>query len=185
MHASAVERLLPSLLPTPARPSPRVLDIGSGSGYLTHVLAELVGPSGVVVGVEHIKALADLGRGNMAKSKEGREFLSSGRVTFVVGDGRKGWNGQVAGVGVGEEREVGGKEGWDAIHVGASAVKLHEELLEQLAKGGKMFIPVDDEGGTGDQSIWLVEKGDGEDGEVKKKRLFAVRYVPLTDAPRE
>lgn len=182
MHASAVEHLLPSILPTPTRPSPKVLDIGSGSGYLTHVLAELVGPSGVVVGVEHIEALADLGRGNMAKSEEGRGFLSSGRVTFVVGDGRKGWKGTVKEDG--GVREVGGREGWDAIHVGASAVKMHEELLEQLARGGRMFIPVNDEGGTGDQSIWLVEKGEGEDGQVKRKRLFGVRYVPLTDAPR-
>ena len=46
----------------PGRPR-RVLDVGSGSGYLTHVLAELVGDGGVVVGLEHIAALRDLGEG--------------------------------------------------------------------------------------------------------------------------
>lgn len=169
MHAAAVENLLPFIIPSQSNPSPRVLDIGSGSGYLTHVLAELVGENGVVVGVEHISALADLGRRNMGKSEEGREFLRTGRVRFVVGDGRKGWRGE------------GGEEGWDAIHVGAAAVKLHDELVEQLRRPGRMFIPVDDEGGYGEQSIWQVDKG--VDGGVEKKKLFGVRYVPLTDPP--
>ncbi|KAG7144923.1 hypothetical protein HYQ46_006332 [Verticillium longisporum] len=83
--------------------APRVLDIGSGSGYLTHLLAELVGESGTVVGVEHIDELRQLGEGNMAKSEEGRRLLGSGRVKFRTGDGRAGWT-------------ADGNEGWDAIH---------------------------------------------------------------------
>lgn len=73
MHASAAESLLPFL-----KPGSRVLDVGSGSGYLTAVLAELVSQSdsgkeagkeigkigGKVVGLEHIKALRDLGEGS-------------------------------------------------------------------------------------------------------------------------
>lgn len=184
MHASAIEHLLPSLLPASSSSSTtkrRILDIGSGSGYLTHVLAELAmndphakQPRDVlVVGVEHIPQLRDLAEANMRKSERGRELLASGKVRFRVGDGRKGWV---------EEGEDG--EGWDAIHVGASAVKLHAELVEQLRAPGTMFIPVDDEeDGRGDgQHVWLVEK-DGE-GNVVKKRLFGVRYVPLTDGPR-
>jgi len=181
MHATAVESLLPYILPTEANPAPRVLDIGSGSGYLTHVLAELVGERGTVVGVEHIPQLAELAEGNMRKSEEGRGFLASGRVKFRVGDGRKGWVEE--GVREGEEEVVEERgTGWDAIHVGASAVKVHDELVQQLRRPGRMFIPVDEEGGFGEQYIWTVDKG--IDGEVEKKRLFGVRYVPLTDAPK-
>lgn len=105
-----------------------MLDVGSGSGYLTAVLAELVqdgGKGGKVVGLEHIKALRDLGEGNMERSERGKEMLGGGLVKFVVGDGRKGW------------KEDGEKEGWDAIHVGAAAVKLHEELVQQLNSPGR------------------------------------------------
>ncbi|KAH8903784.1 protein-L-isoaspartate O-methyltransferase [Coniochaeta sp. PMI_546] len=181
MHACAVESLLPYILPTETNPAPRVLDIGSGSGYLTHVLAELVGEHGTVVGVEHIAQLAELGERNMAKSAEGRAFLSSGRVKFRVGDGRKGWVEREARDGEEETVEKRGT-GWDAIHVGASAVEVHDELVAQLRAPGRMFIPVDDDTSRFEQHIWTVDK-DAE-GNVSRKKLFGVRYVPLTDAPK-
>lgn len=120
MHANACESLLDYL-----KPGAKVLDIGSGSGYLTHVLAELVKPGGTVVGVEHIQALADLGRKNVEKSAEGRELLLNGGITFVKADGRKGWTGK------------GGEEGYDVIHVGAAAVSFHQELIDQLKSPGR------------------------------------------------
>ena len=46
-----------------------------------------------------------------------------------------------------------------------------------------MFIPVDDDGYGIDQSVWKIEKD--EKGEVKRHKLFGVRYVPLTDPPKE
>ncbi|KAL2151704.1 hypothetical protein VTH82DRAFT_6802 [Thermothelomyces myriococcoides] len=174
MHASAVEHLYPYLVPSassPERPAPRVLDVGSGSGYLTAVMAELVGEKGVVTGVEHIEALRDLGERNVAKSEHGRELLRSGRVRFRVGDGRKGW------IEPGEEDRK-----WDAIHVGAAAAELHSSLLDQLNTPGRMFIPVDDDESGWSQHVWCVDKD--EKGEVTKKQLFGVRYVPLTDAPK-
>ncbi|KAI1371616.1 protein-L-isoaspartate O-methyltransferase [Hypoxylon crocopeplum] len=208
MHANAVETLLPFLLPKAeagpqsaegvariigqaGRPR-RVLDIGSGSGYLTHVLAELVGDTGVVVGLEHIPALKDLGERNMAKSPEGRHLLETGRVRFRVGDGRKGWaepsptdaQPGVGGRAAQQSSTSGSKDeegGWDAIHVGAAAVELHEELVRQLRSPGRMFIPV--EAGDGwEQYIWTVDKD--ENGAVRKEKLYGVRYVPLTDAPK-
>lgn len=125
MHASATESLLPFI-----RPGSRVLDIGSGSGYLTAVFAELVAAngeglgSGRVVGMEHIPALKELGEKNYSKSERGRDLLKRGNVAFVVGDGRKGW------------KEQGGEE-WDAIHVGAAADEMHSVLVEQLKRPGR------------------------------------------------
>src|ERR1700722_10386989 len=67
MHASAAESLLPYIKPDR---DCRILDIGSGSGYLTAVFAHLIGDgpgSGKVVGIEHIEPLAKMGREDMAK----------------------------------------------------------------------------------------------------------------------
>jgi protein-L-isoaspartate(D-aspartate) O-methyltransferase len=159
MHASACESLLDYL-----QPGSKVLDIGSGSGYLTAVLANLVGPSGSVIGIDHIQPLVDMGKNNMNKSEEGRRMQETGQVKFVTGDGRKGW-----------------KEGapYDAIHVGAAAAKHHEELTEQLKAPGRLFVPVE-EGRL--QHIYVIEKK--EDGSVERQKLYGVQYVPLTDAPK-
>ena len=111
MHAHALESLLPFL-----RSGSRVLDIGSGSGYLTHCLAKLVEPGGRVVGVDHIQALVDLSRNNAMKSESGRKLMEKGVLALEKGDGRLG---KVE------------KEGWDAIHVGAAA---QEEVIVGLVK---------------------------------------------------
>ena len=56
------------------------------------------------------------------------------------------------------------------------------EVRASRADGnGRMFIPVEDLDGSG-QHIWVVDKA--ENGDVTKKKLYGVRYVPLTDAPR-
>lgn len=117
MHASAAESLLPFL-----HPNARVLDVGSGSGYLTHVLSNLLGSEGKVVGIDHIQGLVDLSNKNMAKSEEGKQLLESGKVKFIVGDGRRGW-----------------KEGgpYDAIHVGAAAKEAHQDIIDQLKAPGR------------------------------------------------
>lgn len=136
----ACETLLPYLTP-----SASVLDIGSGSGYLTHVLAELVAPHGKVVGVEHVSQLVDLARGNMAKSEEGKGLLAAERVKFVKGDGRKGWgeDGECSWLRGGWAQREGVTNGemglapYDAIHVGAAARMVHEELLRQLKSPGR------------------------------------------------
>jgi protein-L-isoaspartate(D-aspartate) O-methyltransferase len=168
MHASACEALLPFM---PENQGAKVLDIGSGSGYLTHVLGAIVcGPdgsgAGKVVGIDHIKGLVDMSRENMQRSKEGRALLESGKVELVTGDGRKGY-------------PEGGP--YNAIHVGAAAKEVHQSLIDQLERPGRMFIPVEDEGGWGSQWIWVVDKD--KDGKVTRKKDMGVRYVPLTDAP--
>ncbi|KAB8254005.1 protein-L-isoaspartate O-methyltransferase [Aspergillus pseudonomiae] len=176
MHGHACEYLIDFL-----RPGSRVLDIGSGSGYLTHVLANLVtDPSvpddlnGHVIGIDHIPELVDLADKNMHKSDQGRKLLDTGKVKFIIADGRLGW-----------------QEGapYDAIHVGAAAEKLHPALIAQLRAPGRMFIPVDTEcdgsarGFGGGQYIWVVDKR--VDGSVHKEKVFQVSYVPLTDPPKK
>jgi len=159
MHANACESLLDYL-----QPGAQVLDIGSGSGYLTAVLANLVGPAGKVVGIDHIQPLVDMANANMAKSEEGKKMLESGQVKFVTGDGRKGWKEDAP---------------YDAIHVGAAAAEHHKELTEQLKAPGRLFVPVSD---GWSQYIWVINKK--EDGSVEQTRLYGVQYVPLTDAPK-
>ena len=174
MHGQACEYLIDHL-----QPGSQVLDIGSGSGYLTHVFANLVtapgsSDQGQVIGVEHIPELVELARTNMNKSDDGRKLLESEKVKFITADGRLGW-----------------KKGapYDAIHVGAAAEQLHPVLIEQLRAPGRLFIPVDSSNDTsltssvrGGQYIWVVDKK--ADGSVHKQKVFQVKYVPLTDAPQ-
>lgn len=117
MHANAAESLLPFL-----HPSAKILDVGSGSGYLTHVFANLIGDEGRIVGIDHMQGLVDLANDNMRKSEVGRKLLESGKVRFVNGDGRKGW-------------AEGGP--YNAIHVGAAAREMHQEIIDQLKAPGR------------------------------------------------
>ncbi|CAG7849804.1 Protein-L-isoaspartate O-methyltransferase {ECO:0000256/RuleBase:RU003802} {ECO:0000256/RuleBase:RU003802} [Serendipita indica DSM 11827] len=172
MHAHASEYLLPWI-----HPDAHILDVGSGSGYTVAVFHHLikttssartkgtVTPSaispGKVVGIEHIRALVDWSVGNLKSDGLGGA-LDKGEIVMVTGDGRKGW---AAGA------------PYDVIHVGAAAPEIPQALIDMLKAPGRMFIPVGPDGG--DQDIWTVDK-DAE-GNVKKTRLFGVRYVPLTD----
>ncbi|CAL1699219.1 unnamed protein product [Somion occarium] len=151
MHAHATENLLPLL-----KPGAKVLDIGSGSGYLCAVFHHLVGPTGRVVGLEHIPELVDWSVQNLDRDGLGAA-IKGAQIIMVAGDGRQGF-----------PRE-------DAIHVGAAAPRLPKALVDQLASPGRMFIPI----GTLSQSIYQVDKD--EHGNVTQKELFGVMYVPLTD----
>ncbi|TFK21324.1 Pcmt1-prov protein [Coprinopsis marcescibilis] len=158
MHAYASEHLLPYL-----RPGSRVLDIGSGSGYLAAVLHHLVSPTGKVVGIDHVPQLVEWSKGNLEKDGLG-EALKNGEIEMITGDGRDGY-------------AAGGP--YDAIHVGAAAPTIPPALLDQLAPGGRMFIPV----GTYTQYIEHVDKD--KSGRIKQERVMGVRYVPLTDRDKQ
>ena len=156
MHAHCL-----NLLEQHLKPGMQVLDIGSGSGILTACMALMVGASGKVVGIDHYAGLVKFSMENI--KRDGKEsLLDSGNIILIAGDGREGYT------------EAGP---YNAIHVGAAAPHLPEELVKQLALGGRMIIPEGPEGGA--QSLNQIEKG--LDGIVTRKMLMGVNYVPLDD----
>jgi protein-L-isoaspartate(D-aspartate) O-methyltransferase len=144
-----VARMLEALGLTPAD---RVLEVGTGSGYLTALLAELAAQ---VFSVERHAALADA-----ARELLGRMGYTNVRV--VVGDGSHGL-----------------AEGapYDAIIVSAAAPEVPHALIEQLAEGGRMIIPV---GPADSQQLQLIHV---EQGQPRTALRELCRFVPLICGP--
>ncbi|KAG9294128.1 hypothetical protein G9A89_021487 [Geosiphon pyriformis] len=157
MHAYALEYLEKYLLP-----GAKVLDVGSGSGYLTACLAHMVGPTGKAIGVDHIPQLVKHAEKNVKKDHP--EFLESNRIIFIEGDGREGYPPLAP---------------YDCIHVGAAAGKTPRALIDQLKAPGRLFIPV----GVYSQDIYVIDKD--VEGNIKEQSLMGVMYVPLTDAQKQ
>lgn len=130
----------------------RVLEVGGGSGYHAAVIAEVVGPSGHVYAVERIEHLALRARANLQAAG------LAGRVTVVVGDGSCGWPEFAP---------------YDRISVACAAPYIPEPMLEQLAEGGNVLVPV---GGRYVQELTRVTRvGDNS----KRDRLGGCVFVPL------
>lgn len=135
-----------------AGPLDKVLEIGTGSGYQTAILAQLVER---VFTVERIQSLQE-------KAKERLAQLNLRNVVFRWGDGWEGWN------------ALGPYNG---IIVTAAAANVPQALLDQLAPGGRLVIPV----GAGDvQELLLIIR---EDDGFSRHVLDAVRFVPLLNGP--
>jgi protein-L-isoaspartate(D-aspartate) O-methyltransferase len=129
--------------------SDKVLEIGTGLGYQSAILAELAKH---VFSVEIIEELA-----NEAEHR----LRSTGyeNVQLRIGDGSRGWV------------ECGP---FDKIMVSAAPERIPQRLLGQLKAGGKMVLPL---GAGDDQKLVLVEKG--EDDHVRTRELIAVRFSSL------
>lgn len=123
----------------------KVLEIGTGSGFQTALLSKT---SKTVYTVERIEAL-------YVSAKERLTALGCTNIKYKLGDGSLGW----------EEHAP-----YDRIMVTASAAKLPDSLVEQLAPKGRMVIPV----GT---DLLLVTKN--ENGEIEKEYVTKVRFVDL------
>src|SRR5665213_2792939 len=103
-----------------AQPGEKVLDIGSGSGWTTALLSQIVGSKGSVFAVEKIPELVELGRDNCDRTGiQNAKFFQAG-----------------------QEYGLSKHSPYNRILVSASAKKLPKELLNQLKVGGKLVIPV-------------------------------------------
>jgi protein-L-isoaspartate(D-aspartate) O-methyltransferase len=130
----------------------RVLEIGTGSGYQTALLAAL---AGTVFSVERVEALA------VAAQRALRE-AGIANVSVLLGDGTLGWSAYAP---------------YDAILVAAGGPEVPPPLVEQLAPDGRLLIPL---GEHGAQTLTLVERvGQGLSSEVRCTPLGAARFVPL------
>lgn len=126
----------------------RLLEIGTGCGYQTAVLAPLIKE---IYTVERIPEL-------LRKAKKRLRALDIYNVNFRLGDGWQGWP----------------KYGpYNGILVAAAAPEIPEKLLQQLAPGGILIIPV---GPTGQQELAMIRK---QNGHFKQVSLGRVSFVPL------
>jgi protein-L-isoaspartate(D-aspartate) O-methyltransferase len=128
----------------------KVLEIGTGSGYQAAILGELCDS---VFTIEIVKPLGD-------KSKSILNSLGYRNVYVKTGDGYKGWPEYAP---------------FDAIIVTCSPSHVPQPLIEQLAEGGKMIIPV---GKTYSQELVLLVKSKGK---LKQQAVLPVRFVPMVD----
>jgi protein-L-isoaspartate(D-aspartate) O-methyltransferase len=129
----------------------RVLEIGTGCGYQTAVLASLADR---VFSVERIASLA-------ASARKILDKLNFYNVAIRVGDGSYGWR---------EEAP------FDAIITTAGAPEIPQYLVEQLAAGGRMVVPV---GGRDVQTLYKLTRSAENPQEIKKEDLGGCRFVSL------
>lgn len=138
------------------RPGQKVLDVGSGSGWTSTLMADVVGEDGSVVAIERIPELYDFGKKNIDKFG----FVSLRRVKCVLGDGNDGYPDGAP---------------YDRILVSASADEIPQAFKRQLAVGGKMVIPIYN-------SLAYVEKR-GED-DFYLERFSGFVFVPLVETSK-
>ena len=127
----------------------RVLEIGTGSGYQAAILSEL---GGEVYTIEIVETLGE-------EAKKRLKRLKYKNVNVRIGDGYNGWPEAAP---------------FDAIMVTAGAEELPETLMEQLAEGGRMVIPIGPHGGV--RQLTLITRSNGK---FKSEKLMAVRFVPF------
>lgn len=130
-------------------PGDRVLEVGTGFGYQTAVLAQLTSD---VVSIERFGSISAAARTNLDRA-------GIGHVELVVGDG---WRG------------VPERGPYDAIVVSAAASEVPEALGAQLAEGGRLVIPISE---ARSDDVWLYVRKGGR--LVKAKLLTPARFVPL------
>ena len=130
-------------------PNEKVLEIGTGSGYQSAVLSRVAGE------VYSIEIVPELARA----SAERLQRLGYKNVTVREGDGYRGWAEHAP---------------FDAILVTAAPDRIPQPLLDQLAPGGRMVIPV----GSFFQELKVLSKD--KNGKITEKDILPVRFVPMT-----
>ena len=133
----------------------KILEIGTGTGYQSAILAELAGS---VYSVEIIDTLA-------RKAASKLEELAYRNVHLKIGDGNAGWLAQAP---------------FDGIIVTAAAHQVPQALLDQLKAGGRMVIPVGYHSYS--QELLLISKT--PDGTTRQQAILPVSFVPLSGGAR-
>ncbi len=131
-------------------PPHRVLEIGTGSGYQAAILSRIARE---VVSIERYRTLADAARNRL-------KTLGYDNVTVLAGDGFLG---------------APDRAPFDRVMVTAAAGKIPDRLVEQLAEGGKMVLPL----GPRTEAQHIVKLTKKANGELVREKLIAVRFVPL------
>lgn len=133
------------------QPGDKILDIGSGSGWTSALLAEIIGLKGKVVSLEIIPELKEFGEKNIAKYN----FIKKGIVECVCADGSKGYI---------------EKAPFDKILASATADKILPAWKEQLKVGGRIVVPIK-------SSIWQFVKKNKEENLMRLniRALFLYR----------
>lgn len=131
------------------KPADKVLEVGAGSGYQTALLAELATQ---VIALERYATLAASAQGALRR-------LGYRNVVVVEGDGTLGWEPAAP---------------YNAIIVSAAAPRIPPALLEQLASGGRLVIPIGD---AQQQTLQLFRKQ--PDGMISRTMMEGCRFVPL------
>ena len=135
------------------KPGQKILDIGTGSGWTSALLAYLVGEKGKVIAIEIISELKEFGEKNVAKYN----FIKKGIVEFHCIDGSNGYKDEAP---------------FDKILASATAEKLPQAWKEQLKIDGKIVTPIG-------SSIWVFKKKAEACFESKEYPGFA--FVPLVN----
>jgi protein-L-isoaspartate(D-aspartate) O-methyltransferase len=130
------------------QPTDRVLEVGTGSGYQTALLAHLAAH---VYSIERIRELS-------YRARAALDELRISNVALLVGDGTVGWSRYAP---------------YDAILVAAGSPGVPDALVEQLAQGGRMLIPIGD---RRQQVLTMLRKIDGE---VEARAITDCTFVPL------
>ncbi len=130
-------------------PGDKVLEVGTGSGYQTAILAEMG------MAVYTVEVIAEL----QAQARETLAALGYEKIHYHIGDGWQGWLEHAP---------------YDGIIVTAAPPEIPDPLVEQLADGGHMVIPVGPEGRY--QTLWQITR---KGNEIRKNSLGGVAFVPL------
>ena len=131
----------------------KILDVGSGSGWTSALLSEIVGDKGRVVSLELIPELKEFGEKNAAKYG----FVEKGTAQFICCDGSKGY----------EEESP-----FDKILASAATRRVPEAWKKQLKVGGRIVAPIN-------SSIWLFVKK--SENEMEEKEYPGFIFVPLIE----
>jgi protein-L-isoaspartate(D-aspartate) O-methyltransferase len=110
----------------------KILDVGSGSGWTTTLLAQIVGPTGRVFGLELVPELVKFGSGNLGKY--GFPHAEIRQASGALG--------------------LEGEAPFDRILVSAAGEKMPQELIDQIKVGGRMVIPIQN-------AVWRVDRTSG------------------------